>query len=94
MQITVKCFAGCKDAVGASLLTLNTPDDTTVGAVLEQLIRQYPGMASYRQSLMLAVNKEYAGHDQVLRDGDELACIPPVSGGIQSSFTAPHNPNV
>ena len=94
MQITVKCFAACKDAVGASSLNFDTQEDTTVGAVLDQLIEQYPGLASYRQSLMLAVNREYAGHEHMLEDGDELACIPPVSGGIQALFTVNYHPNV
>lgn len=94
MQITVKCFAACKDAVGASSLNLNIHEDAMVGAALDKLIEQYPALASYRQSMMLAVNREYASHEDMLQDGDELACIPPVSGGKQIPFTVNHHSNV
>lgn len=81
MRITVKCFAGCKDAVGAASLALDLPEHTTAGGALEALITAYPAMSRYRRSLMLAVNTEYVSRDTPLQDGDELACIPPVSGG-------------
>ena len=81
MRITVKCFAGCKDVVGAPSLVIDMPEGATVGGALDRLIETYPGLERYRRSLMLAVNTEYAGRETSLKDGDELACIPPVSGG-------------
>ena len=68
----MKCFAGCKDVVGNSTLTATVPEDITVGEAFDNLVEQYPG---------LAVNTDYASRDVKLKDGDELACIPPVSGG-------------
>ena len=82
MRIIVKCFAGCRDAVGASSVSLDVPSGTTVGEVFAGMIASYPALASYDRSVMLAVNREYADRQALLEDGDELACIPPVSGGV------------
>ena len=84
MRIIVKCFAGCRDAVGASSVSLDVPSGTTVGEVFAGMIASYPALASYDRSVMLAVNREYADRQALLEDGDELACIPPVSGGADS----------
>ena len=84
MRIIVKCFAGCRDAVGASSVSLEVPSGTTVGEVFAGMIASYPALASYDRSVMLAVNREYADRQALLEDGDELSCIPPVSGGVDS----------
>ncbi len=84
MRIIVKCFAGCKDAVGAASVAVDLPAGTTVGEAFAELVDSYPALASYDRSVMLAVNREYADRQSVLADGDELACIPPVSGGAES----------
>jgi molybdopterin synthase catalytic subunit len=81
MRIIVKCFAGCRDAVGATSVSVELPAGATVGEAFAGLIETYPALAGYDRSVMLAVNREYADRKAVLEDGDELACIPPVSGG-------------
>lgn len=81
MRIIVKCFAGCKDVVGASTVTIDVPSGTTAGEAFAEMISSYPALAGYDGSVMLAVNREYADRQAMLEDGDELACIPPVSGG-------------
>lgn len=85
MRITVRCFAGCKDAVGSTSVSVEFPEGTTVGEAFAGMIESYPALAGFDRSVMLAVNREYAGRQAVLEDGDELACIPPVSGGAGSS---------
>ena len=82
MHIKVKCFAGCKDVVGRAEQIIEIPETTTVGAAFDHLAELYPGLDRFRSSLMLAVNTEYANRDVVLKEGDVLACIPPVSGGV------------
>jgi molybdopterin synthase catalytic subunit len=57
------------------------PDGATVGALLDHLIAAHPALASLRANLRVAVNQEFAALDRVLADGDEVALIPPVSGG-------------
>ena len=81
MRILVKCFAGCRDAVGSTSVSVELPDGATVGEAFAKLVNSYPALARYDRSVMLAVNRDYADRRAVLADGDELACIPPVSGG-------------
>ncbi|MBM3264767.1 MAG: molybdopterin converting factor subunit 1 [candidate division Zixibacteria bacterium] len=81
MHIHVRFFAGCKDAVGRTTLALDVTDGTTAAGAFDRLTGLYPALDRYRSSLRLAVNAEYVAASAVLRDGDELACIPPVSGG-------------
>lgn len=80
MHITVKLFALGRDLVGKNELPLPLPDGATVQTALDYLNREYP---KFRQltTYMVAVNMEYADRSQQLRDGDEIAIIPPVSGG-------------
>jgi molybdopterin converting factor small subunit len=52
-----------------------------VAGVWEQLVQDYPAMADYRPSLSCAVNAEYARFKTAISDGDEIAFLPPVSGG-------------
>ena len=87
MRIIVKCFAGCRDAVGAPSVSVEFPAGTTVGEAFAGLIESYPALAGYDRSVMLAVNREYADRQAVLEDGDELACIPPVSGGVDTDLS-------
>ena len=61
----------------------------TVRAALDALARAYPQVAPYVDHTMAAVNQEYADHSRALEDGDELAVIPPVSGG-QAGLAQPH----
>lgn len=86
MRINVKCFAGCREAVGETLVAMEVPEGTNVGEAFARLVETYPILANYDKSVMLAVNRDYAGRQVVLEDGDELACIPPVSGGRYSDY--------
>lgn len=80
MTITIKFFALGRELVGKSELQKSYDESVTVGKVLEDLRAEYPRLAQM-PSMLLAVNMEYSGEDTVLKDGDELAIIPPVSGG-------------
>ena len=82
MKITIKCFAGCKDVVGRAEQHIELTDNTTVGGAFDHLVGLYPDLARFKTSLMLAVNTDYADRDMVLKEGDVMACIPPVSGGL------------
>ena len=53
-----------------------------VGELADEMRRRYPGLTPDASALVVAVNQEYADHDYVLSDGDEVALIPPVSGGF------------
>ena len=82
MRITVRLFAILKDrAGGVGETTLELPQGTTVSAAVEQLVTRYPAIRSDCARTAFAVNRDYVKPDHPLADGDELALIPPVSGG-------------
>jgi molybdopterin converting factor subunit 1 len=81
MQVTVRLFARLRDLVGAGELRRDVPADATVAKVWESLVRDYPAMAPYAQSMSCAVNADYARMTTPLSEGDEVAFLPPVSGG-------------
>jgi molybdopterin converting factor subunit 1 len=76
MNVTVRLFAGLRERAGTAEVALELPDGARVSdalARMEPLIRDIP--------VVMAVNQEYAENEQSLAPGDELALIPPVSGG-------------
>ncbi|PAC27609.1 molybdopterin converting factor subunit 1 [Flectobacillus sp. BAB-3569] len=80
MKYTIALFGITKEIVGNSSTTLEVSDTLTTDGLLTLLRAEYPPLASIR-SLLLAVNNEYAEQDLVLSERDEIALIPPVSGG-------------
>jgi molybdopterin synthase sulfur carrier subunit len=81
MQIRVLLFASCRDIVGSNELDLTVPEGITVGELKQEIIAAFPDMAGITPSLSTAVNMEYAEDEEVLTTKDEVALIPPVSGG-------------
>ena len=83
MRIRTRLFATYREAVGRSELSLEAPDGATAGQLVGQLRAEHPQLGRAAENAMLAVNQEYVGPDFRLHDGDELALIPPVSGGSE-----------
>jgi molybdopterin synthase sulfur carrier subunit len=81
VRVTVRLFARLRELVGAGELQREVPDNATVAAVWEGLAREHPAIAPYAASMSCAVNAEYSRMTVRLRDGDEIAFLPPVSGG-------------
>ena len=81
IHITVRFFAVHRDIVGQPLLARDVPAGSTLGALWAQLCETYPALAPATRSVMFARNEAYADPETVLEDGDEVAFIPPVSGG-------------
>lgn len=81
ISITVRYFAILREHLGKTEDTLQVPAGTTSGAVYAMVTKDHPRLASLERSIMLMVNQEYVRAEQALADGDELAFIPPVSGG-------------
>ena len=81
MQIRVRLFASFREAVGRGALDWDAPEGATVGDVLASLREAYPDLKRGPERALYAVNQEYVGQEYGLRAGDELALIPPVSGG-------------
>lgn len=74
-------FAGYREAVGSPSVSLTFSEGATVGDVAKRVSIQYPGLPKKFHRIVLAVNEEYRPHDFRLSEGDEVALIPPVSGG-------------
>jgi molybdopterin converting factor subunit 1 len=81
MTIRVKFFAVLYEAAGLRAVSLELPAGTCVRDAVAELCRQYPAMTTIRDRFATAVNMTYVPRDHLLNDGDELALIPPVSGG-------------
>ena len=81
MRVTVRLFARLRDITGASELTREAPPGATVGSVWHQLAVDFPELGVYERSISTAVNADYSRMDHVVHEGDEIAFLPPVSGG-------------
>jgi molybdopterin converting factor subunit 1 len=81
MRVTVRLFARLRDIAGAAELSREMAPGTTIRNVWHELAGEFPEFSAYERSISSAVNTDYARMDQVLRDGDEVAFLPPVSGG-------------
>ena len=81
MRVTVRLFARLRGIAGASELARDVDRGATIRSVWSDLAREFPGFGPYEGSISSAVNADYARMDQELRDGDEVAFLPPVSGG-------------
>jgi len=81
MKVRIKAFAGARDALGQRELVRDVPAGTTAGELLDQLARERPALQGLRAALRVAVNREYVEGDTRLAEDDEVALIPPVSGG-------------
>jgi molybdopterin converting factor subunit 1 len=81
MRVTVRLFARLRDITGAAELARDIDPGATIGSVWRQLAAEYPALGPYERSISSAVNADYARMDTPLADGDEIAFLPPVSGG-------------
>lgn len=81
MDVTVRFFAACRETTGVREAIVEVNPGSTVTELLELLVETYPGLRRHRDTLLLAVNHEFAEPGVRLRSGDEVALMPPVSGG-------------
>jgi molybdopterin converting factor small subunit len=80
MQVRVRLFAMMAEQAGADLISLDVPPGCRAAGIRRELEGRIPHLP-WPPGTMLAINQEYAGPDDELKDNDELAIIPPVSGG-------------
>ena len=81
MHVTVLLFARLRELAGASELRRDVPDGSTALDVWNGMAAEIPALAGYTKAISVAVNEEYARLTASVRDGDEIAFLPPVSGG-------------
>lgn len=81
MRITIRLFARLRDIAGGGELTREVAGPATVGAVWASLVADFPELSPYERSISCAVNADYSRFAATVSDGDEIAFLPPVSGG-------------
>ena len=81
MRVTILYFAAARERAGLGRETLDLPDDATARAALEAACARHPALGAIAGKLRVAVDEDFCPPDRKLRDGCELALIPPVSGG-------------
>ena len=84
MKVKTKFFAAIKDIVGIPEVELELPDGTTAGDLFQRYCQQHIGLGRYANNTMISVNLEFVPPETHLHEGDEVAFIPPVSGGCQA----------
>ncbi|WP_228370762.1 molybdopterin converting factor subunit 1 [Candidatus Korobacter versatilis] len=77
-------FGMLREIAGSQQEPIEVAEGATAGMLFAQVLAKYPEMARFEKSLAIAVNLEYSAHSQPLKEGDEVALIPPVSGGNSS----------
>ena len=81
MLVTIRLFARLREMAGGAELRRELPDGSTARNAWEVLAAEFPGFDDYSKAVSCAVNEEYARMTTPLGDGDEVAFLPPVSGG-------------
>lgn len=81
MKIRVRMFALAKQVSGQETVVFELPSGATVADLRDAFEGQYPELQVVSQSVRFAVNKDFASDDTELKSDDDVACIPPVSGG-------------
>ncbi len=80
-KVLVKFFASARDTVGEKDLKMEIKKNSKVEDVMENLFEEYPDLQEMEDHLLISVNKDRTGKDEILKDGDEIAVMPPVTGG-------------
>lgn len=81
MRVTIRLFARLRDLAGSGELVREVPEPATVHTVWRTLVAEMPGIQEYERVMSVAVNADYARMSAAVSDGDEVAFLPPVSGG-------------
>lgn len=88
IAVKVLFFGAARDVVGHGEIEIGLKENSTAANAFEQVLEKFPDLRRFGRSLLLAVNQEYASADREVRDGDELALFPPVSGGATAEINS------
>lgn len=81
MKVRALLFSRIREIVGESSVDLTLPDGAAAGDLLENLIRTYPKLSDFEGSVLFGIGVEFVERTYKLKDGDEIAIMPPVQGG-------------
>ncbi|HVC43207.1 MAG TPA: molybdenum cofactor biosynthesis protein MoaE [Candidatus Binataceae bacterium] len=88
-HLTIKLFATLRERARAAELNREYPDGMTVGEIWSRLLGEFPALGGHHDGVAYAVNQEYVEAHFRPRDRDEVAFIPPVSGGADAPWVGP-----
>lgn len=80
-KVKILFFATLRDYVGSKSIELEIPSGTTVNGLTMKLVSIYPVLEKVKDSMMAAIDREFAGDEEVIPEEAEIAFFPPVSGG-------------
>ncbi len=92
ITIDLRYFAAMREALGRTSERLSVPAGTTAAEILDRLVAEQPKLDRMRSVVMVMVNQSYASPSTALSDGDEVAFIPPVSGGAPGFYRVQESP--
>jgi molybdopterin converting factor subunit 1 len=81
MQIMVRLFASHREATGQTTFPTDVPEGTSASGVLDLLVERFPRLDPVRKNVAFAVNQTMVPAQTKLKEGDELALLPPMAGG-------------
>jgi molybdopterin converting factor subunit 1 len=81
MRVTIRLFARLRDLAGSGELVRDVPHPATVHTVWRSLVAEMPALGEYERTMSVAVNADYSRMHATVNEGDEVAFLPPVSGG-------------
>lgn len=81
MHVTIRLFARLREMAGTGELSRELADGATAADAWSALVREFPAIGDYSRNVACAINEEYAPLSASLKQGDEVAFLPPVSGG-------------
>ncbi|MEX2272059.1 MAG: MoaD/ThiS family protein [Vicinamibacterales bacterium] len=81
MRVTVRLFARLREIAGAETIAHDVPDGSSLADVWTSLSSTWPALAAFDRTVSGAINAEYARMSREVREGDDVAFLPPVSGG-------------
>lgn len=81
MKVHLQFFSHLKDVVGASSIDAAVAEGATVSVLLEDLYLRHPKLRAWDNSILIGAGVEFVERDYVIKEGDEIAIMPPVQGG-------------
>lgn len=88
MKVRARFFGLYRELVGSNQTELEIDDNSNLAKFKQKLLTVFPQLSKFKEVMLLAVNSEYGTSEQKIKDGDEIAVLPPLSGGADVELTS------